>query len=309
MELEKYFRWINKKMVDRFIQEKQEEHLTLEFKTVKNAELLDKNDKKNFAEALSGFSNSSGGVIVWGIETKKIKGTDYANGVKEIQPLSLFMSRLNQLTGELVKPIVDGVEHRRIRISGDRGIAKTLIPPSDAGPHMAMGGLGKYYKRSGDSFYPMEHFDIEDMFGRRRKPTLSLSIGIERADITSGPKGRKFTCEIFVGVKNTGRGIAKNVALAVEANHPYCFSDHAGFNRKRIPGSNKILYPLGSDNVIHQNSSIAVSLISFRFWETQDTIPDVLIDAELMAEDMRAVEEKRVITEEEIRSKVIPKNT
>jgi len=75
MELEKYFRWINKKMVDRFIQEKQEEHLTLEFKTVKNAGLLDKNDKKNFAEALSGFSNSSGGVIVWGVETKKIKGT------------------------------------------------------------------------------------------------------------------------------------------------------------------------------------------------------------------------------------------
>jgi hypothetical protein len=69
------------------------------------------------------------------------------------------------------------------------------------------------------------------------------------------------------------------------------------------------LYPLGSDNVIHPSSSIAVSLISLKFWETQDTIPDVLIDAELMAEDMRVVEEKRVITEEEIRSKVIPKNT
>jgi predicted HTH transcriptional regulator len=114
MELEKFYRRINKKMIDSFINDKQEEHLTLEFKTVKTADLLDKQDKKKFAEALSGFANSSGGVIVWGIETKKIKGTDYATGTREIQPLSKFMPRLNQLTGDLVKPIVEGVLHGRI---------------------------------------------------------------------------------------------------------------------------------------------------------------------------------------------------
>ena len=40
---------------------------------------------------------------------------------------------------------------------------------------MAKLGENRYYKRSGDSFYQMEHFDLEDMFGRRRKPKLKMS--------------------------------------------------------------------------------------------------------------------------------------
>lgn len=37
---------------------------------------------------------------------------------------------------------------------------------------------------------------------------------MERGETISGEHGRKITCKILVGIKNTGRGIAKNVALA-----------------------------------------------------------------------------------------------
>jgi len=315
MELEKFYRRINKKMIDSFINDKQEEHLTLEFKTVKTADLLDKQDKKNFAEALSGFANSSGGVIVWGIETKKIRRTDYATGTREIQPLSKFMPRLNQLTGDLVKPIVEGVLHGRIRTSVDGGFAKTLILPSDAGPHMAMGGVGRYYKRSGDSFYPMEHFDIEDMFGRRKKPKLSLYLDIKRGYKMRGPGGgTRFECQIFVGIVNDGRGIAKHVELAIEVEKPCSLkllsqniSGGHDFLRLSRPGSKKTIFSLGADVIIHPKSSVIVTLIAFEVSMAQKTVKDVVIDYEIMAEDMQTVEGKEPIKGEDIKEKIVPR--
>lgn len=34
----------------------------------------------------------------------------------------------------------------------------------------------EYYKRSEDGCYRLEHFDLEDMFGRRQRPLLELFV-------------------------------------------------------------------------------------------------------------------------------------
>jgi len=88
-----------------------------------------------FAEALSGFANSDGGIIVWGIEARKnSQGIDYAFGKKLIMPLSLLISNLNKYTGEAVNPDIEGVQHSRILCSDDTGYVVTLVPASDARP-------------------------------------------------------------------------------------------------------------------------------------------------------------------------------
>jgi len=46
-----------------FLDIEQEENLYLDFKTVNDSRLTNRYDKKNFAKALSGFANSSGGII------------------------------------------------------------------------------------------------------------------------------------------------------------------------------------------------------------------------------------------------------
>lgn len=252
MDIHEFFEKIDKDMIRDFVHHGQEEHLTLEFKTVNNSELNHSDDKKSIAEALSGFANSSGGIIVWGVDARKNKkGIDCACGVKEIQPLSQFVSRLNQLTGEMVNPLVEGVEHKKIEISKDKGFAKTMVPVSDSGPHMAKGGLDRYYKRSGDSFRRMEHFDIEDMFGRRKKPKLSLCTEIKVGTRYSGPEGLRRTCYVMIGIKNDGRGIAKHVALVVGVNKPYDVNPSIphkpnGFEALTRPGSDKVFFSLSS---------------------------------------------------------------
>ena len=114
-------------------------------------------------------------MIVWGIDTRKISGSvDCADSKKEIDNLPQLLSRLNALTGEAVTPLVDGVKHKSISIDDNKGFALTFVPESQTTPHMAKCGHNKYFKRSGDSFYLMEHFDLADMLGKRRRPNLQL---------------------------------------------------------------------------------------------------------------------------------------
>jgi predicted HTH transcriptional regulator len=60
-------------------------------------------DKRNLAKCLSGFANSSGGIIVWGVDARKnAQGIDCASAASEIASIRQFLSRLNELTGEAV---------------------------------------------------------------------------------------------------------------------------------------------------------------------------------------------------------------
>lgn len=94
MNIDTLFNNLDENMLNQYIKNNQEENLYLEFKEGSNVKLTHPDDKKNFAKALSGFANSSGGLIVWGIKaTKNNQGIDCACGSSEIEPLSLFLSR------------------------------------------------------------------------------------------------------------------------------------------------------------------------------------------------------------------------
>lgn len=313
MKLEEFYNQINKDVIEGFIHDKQEEHLTLEFKTVSKANFSNRDDRKNFAKLLSGFANSNGGITVWGVEaTRNQEGIDCACGVKEIQSLSQFLSKLNEFTGSFVNPSIEGVEHRKIVTSGDKGFAVTIVPESDLGPHMAKGGEDRYYKRSGDSFYKMEHFDIEDMFGRRKKPKLSLftikrNVRVESTDSS----GKMLESVTLFGLKNTGRGIAKYIHLNLKVNHPYLISPWGlnkagiGLNSIRGPHGQFVRYFGDSNLVIHPNSYIEITAITRKFREGTIFIEDLTIDAEIRAEDMSVVQEKTTISGKDLLVKVI----
>jgi predicted HTH transcriptional regulator len=232
MNLTETFDGLGAKEITEFIQLGQEEHLHLEFKTVSNANLRGGDDMRNLARCLSGFANSSGGIIVWGVQARKnAQGIDCATAPAEISPVRQFLSRLNEMTGEAVSPIVEGIRHKVIETTHDRGFAVTLVPQADSGPHMAkLGGEDRYYKRSGDSFYRMEHFDLEDMFGRRQKPHLYILLRNLPVPEDNAQEDLRFN------LQNNGRAIAR----------------HAGFFA-RLENVN-IVDVLGSlENVSHLN--------------------------------------------------------
>ncbi|MCS3480262.1 hypothetical protein M2212_007108 [Bradyrhizobium elkanii] len=189
--------------IEAFVRDRQEENLHLDFKTVANSELTNKDDKRNLASAISGFANSDGGLIIWGVDARKnADGVDCATSIIELSNPLLMVSRLNALTGEATSPIADGVRHKAIINPATRssGVVATLVPENDSAPYMAKLGEHRYFKRSGDSFYRMEHFDLEDMFGRRRKAKLRV-----RSDYASDGDIEK----ISLVIENVGRAVAR----------------------------------------------------------------------------------------------------
>lgn len=208
MTLTEFFQGLYLPKIEAMIQNGQEENLTLDFKRVNRSDLSQSDDKKNLAKALSGFANSSGGLIIWGIDARKnADGVDCASGSIPIDNLPLFVSRLNELTGSATSPIVDRVEHKAILTEGDKGYAVTFVPESLSPPHMAKFSEDRYFKRSGDSFYRLEHFDLEDMFGRRQKPLLTVEADLSR-------DSRRTL--VHLSLVNSGRGIAIAPYLSFE---------------------------------------------------------------------------------------------
>jgi hypothetical protein len=197
---------------------------------------------------------------VWGVEARpNQEGIDCAIAKKEIPSLSLFLSKLNQYTGEAVTPIVDGVVHRKIESAGDRGFAVTLVPVSDSGPHMAKLSVDRYIKRSGSQFLRMEHFEVADMFGRRPRPKLVPRVKgdfriIQHTDPEWG---------IVFAIVNEGRGTAKQVYVEFSCQagmSPINFNDnwHAYFSTPDSKtGQQKVAFELApTTRVIHPGMEI-----------------------------------------------------
>lgn len=229
--------------IDEYIATRQEEHLSLDFKRLTTSDLTASADKDNFAIALSGFSNSVGGIVIWGVTTQKHTSgkVDVAAGKSEIPDLTLALGRLNEFTGVLVTPSVDGVRHRKIETQANSGFVATMIPASDAGPHMALAGVHAYYKRNGDRFLPMEHFEVADMFGRRRRAALSIVY-----EVSAGSSGNGFReANIDLSLENIGRGsaVAPYVDVYTKPGAGISIKQHG----VSMPGVN-LMQPLWADS-------------------------------------------------------------
>lgn len=152
MELLSVFEALSLAVLQDYVSRQQEENLQLDFKTLAEPNMERGEDKRNLAQMLSAFANSSGGLIVWGVDARpNNNGVDCAVALREIPRVALLMTRLNELDGIAVNPILSGVRHRIIpsEPGSESGFAVTLVPESESGPHMAKMGEDRYYKRSG----------------------------------------------------------------------------------------------------------------------------------------------------------------
>jgi hypothetical protein len=219
---EQLYQSLDEALIDRFITEQQEEHLHLDFKAARDTSLRD--NRANLAIALSGFANADGGVIIWGVDARRNpQGVDCAGGRLPVRSLADLLSHLNEFTGQAVNPTVDGVVHRGIRTGTDEGFAVTLVPASDAGPHMAKFGEDRYYKRVGSRFAKMEHYEVADMFGRRARPLLELRCDGIRTQGSAEP-----SCYFALTLSNKGRGSARAPMIDMDTVPGYSIGSGAG---------------------------------------------------------------------------------
>jgi hypothetical protein len=197
--------------IRQLVADRAKEDIHLEFKTKKNRSVpdLDDSDGWQFSRALSGFANSDGGVLVWGVEADK---EERASKLKPIAAAADFEGRLKKSLLNSVQPFVDDVRIESIlEVDGSgSGYLKVLIPRSEKAPHRAMLANREYFRRSTEGFYRMEHFDLEDAFGRRPHPALVLILELIQS------AGEDPYEDLHFALRNEGRGIARYVGAICE---------------------------------------------------------------------------------------------
>jgi hypothetical protein len=163
-------------------------------------------DLRNYAKALSGFANSAGGLLIWGIaETKDATG----GKVLQKSPINapeVFRQRLDHLLPVMVSRPVDGVRNIVIQASAGGGFVATYVPESGDAPHRAEGREKRYFRRVGSNFVGMEHYEIEDMFGRRQRPKLELELAYTK-DPSSTPEVHLY--HLRASIHNNGRAMSR----------------------------------------------------------------------------------------------------
>lgn len=206
--------------IQSYIANRKAEELFLDFKRSAddgNGKKLHDNDRKNLAKAISGFGNSEGGVIVWGVDcSKDSDGADVAKSEFPIENVDRFVSLLQAAVSGCTTPPHIGVENYAIKKDADSGFIVTLIPKSMNSPHQSIID-SKYYMRSGSSFSPVPHSVLVGMFGKRPQPWVFLMFSVGPAKINMRQDGSKeVLCQIGFMITNNGRGIARDSFLNVE---------------------------------------------------------------------------------------------
>ncbi len=257
-------------LLESWVAERCPESEILEFKEAsKGSAPMQGDDKRSLGEALSGFANSRGGVLVWGVSARmdEAEKIDAATELKPIKGLRRFLSDLRSNTPQVASPGVTGVEHKEIPLpdDADAGCIVSYIPLGQGEPQMATAGKQhRYYYRCGDVFHPMPAYMVADRYGRRPHPKLELNwyVRCNPHHIKEPPLVAVFW------LKNVGSGTAIYPAVALwpdEGFRPGGQSQderlRADFEHRRSldqNGEDVAYYRAKPGIVLHPNTSLQV---------------------------------------------------
>ena len=186
--------------INRLRADSTEENLQLEFKTKKSpAELeLHKEDKQNLGKALSGFSNAEGGIVIWGVGTKKENGIDKANQLRPISNIENSFEVFRNQCATSLQPENPDLKFLLVRCGDDntKGYIAVAVPKGRTRPYMSKApDHSKYFRRTPNGFDPLQHYEVVDMMRAEVDADIVLNWTVTKE--STGPAGTNFRIRLL----------------------------------------------------------------------------------------------------------------
>lgn len=167
--------------------------------------------RATIAKAACGFTNATGGVIVIGLKASG-RGAETPDVVQSLAPVAdrkAVASEALDIILKFVEPGIEGIKVKTIPDGGSKtsGFVLIFVPATESAPRRSTVDW-RFYVRIASGTLPMAFFQVEERFGRRPLPRLTLHIEalqmMQRWGYTNEPLRH-----LLFGLRNDGRGIAK----------------------------------------------------------------------------------------------------
>ncbi len=228
----------------RILDEEEPESLFLDYKksaTRQEDRALARSDRENLSKALSGFANSEGGLLIWGVDARR-----EPNGQREVLEKAAlpdaiaFRTLIEGAISGVTIPALSGVRVLHILEEGaGTGFVIVHVPKSLIGPIRSV-ATDKYHLRSGSSFGSVPHGVLAGMFGQSPQPVIKHNLIAHSAQLNE--RRDQVSIAFAVSAGNFGAVLARKVfltgnlaelgemhtAVAVNAVHPTVYEVRRG---------------------------------------------------------------------------------
>lgn len=199
------------------IEDGETEGLHLECKSPSSPR-LNSGAKAVLAKTISGFSNTAGGIILWGVSTTKHEhsGLDVLSQLEPIGSANRFEQQLRVAIPALVTPALLDYATKiiRQRPGESRGIVVTYIPKYIGDPVQSVID-NRFYFRSGDEFVVAPYEMIKRLFSATVCPDIRPAL--RKTMITKESDG---TWSIPISLENRSSAVAEHVNTNISVINP-----------------------------------------------------------------------------------------
>lgn len=183
--------------------------------------------KRYWSQALSGFANTEGGVLIFGIKTDPIppapgdRRIDTATGLDLVQkPDQLVQLLKDTLLNSTVEP-VRGVEYLSVKEPSGEGFVVCLVPEGKSKPYRAESDQSRnYFQRVGDSFVILSHPLLRSLFYPQNTAVVRPHVRVHRPNPTFIQLNGSF--------QNTGERTVSNMGALIQTAQKYEWIAHDG---------------------------------------------------------------------------------
>jgi hypothetical protein len=178
-----------------------------------------------WSEALGGFANNQGGVLIWGIDARKTETPrgeiDAAIADKPVSNPIALKSRLIELQRGATDPPLANVLVEGYEIPGSAGDGYVIccVPEGPFKPYRSEQAGQQYYLRAGDSTKPMSRAVLAAMFYPRTRPIFRVGADLSWVlpDETYDDRTAQTRMDMTIWLQNVGTATAKNLLIRLAA--------------------------------------------------------------------------------------------
>jgi hypothetical protein len=269
------------------VAEGETEGLYLECKSPSSPQ-LNRDLKVTLAKAISGFSNTSGGVLVWGASTTKHQhgALDVVSQLEPIAHCANFMRQVNRAAITASSPRAADLESRAIleKEGGSRGLVLTYIPQTKGDP-VRSNEDDQFYVRSGDEFTIAPYELVKRLFAATDSPDLSLVFGKDLVKTEADG-----TWKIPLLITNRSSAVARDMKISVTVKNPTACAQIAldGFNDASAVNPGVKIFIRDIPDVLHRGLNTVIGFMHVQMKKQTHAKRALRLRVSLYANQMRA---------------------